>query len=152
LQSAFSISPYIQTVGLPTSARRPRLTGTVAAISQIKVLPEGSVVVFRGSYGDNVDGAVFDVPMPSSSGAYLCPGDSGGGFVTLEDGRATVRGIVSEGTVRDCRTPPTPPAAATFADVFTDLDFIAQTITGGASAGPIFGNTRVRWTGSAIRG
>jgi hypothetical protein len=152
LQSAFSISPYIQTVGLPTSPRPRGLTGTVAGGSQKKVLPQGSVLVFQGSYGDQVDGPVFDISMPSSSGVWLCPGDSGSGFVTFEDGRATVRGIVSLGTVQDCDTPPTSPGEVAFADVFTDLDFIAQTITDGASAGPIFGNTRVRWTGSAIRG
>jgi trypsin len=153
LESAFSISPYIQTVGLPTSPRPQGLTGTVAGTSQVRVLPEGSVSVFRGSYGFEVDGPVFIIPSPSSSGAWLCQGDSGSGFVTLEDGRATVRGILSAVGVSpgvDCRTQPS--NEADFADVFTDLDFIAQTITGGASAGPIFGNTRVRWAGSAIRG
>jgi hypothetical protein len=114
--------------------------------------PPGTTSVFRGSYGDEVDGPSFKVTMPSYSVRWMCEGDSGSGFVTFEDGRATVRGIVSEGTHQDCDTPPTQPDIVAFADVLSDLDFIAPTITGGASAGPIFGNTRVRWTGSATRG
>jgi len=155
LQSAFSISPYIQTVGLPTSPRPRGLTGAVAGGSQKKVLPQGSVLVFRGSYGEAVGGSAFKIPEPSSSGAWLCEGDSGSGFVTFEDARATVRGVVSgTSTLGDCDTPPPPNSVVWFADVFTDdnLKFIAQTITGGSSVGPIFGNTRVRWTGSATRG
>jgi hypothetical protein len=109
LQSAFSISPYIQTVGLPTSKRPRGLTGTVAGGSQKKVLPQGSVLTFLGSWGDHVDADTFDIDEPSSSGAWLCEGDSGSGFVTFEDGRATVRGIVSESLTPDCDVPPTTP-------------------------------------------
>jgi len=152
LQSAFSISPYIQTVGLPTSPRPRGLTGTVASGFVGTMQPPGTTSVFRGSYGDDVTGIVFSATMPSYTVRWMCQGDSGSGFVTFEDGRATVRGITSASNTPDCETPPTFPTDVSFPDVFSDLDFIAQTITGGASAGPIFGNTRVRWTGSATRG
>lgn len=149
LASAFTISPYIQTVGLPISERRAGLTGTVASHDQAKLLPSGDVAVFRAPIGSDSFPPYF-ISITPSSGAWLCPGDSGSGFVTYEDGRATVRGIASMAqAVTDCNT--TPPSEADFVDVFTHRDWILQTMDG-ASADSVAGNTRVRWTGSAMRG
>jgi hypothetical protein len=84
-----------------------------------------------------------------SSGAWLCPGDSGSGFVTYENGRATVRGIASvEPILADCDT--TPPNQVDFVDVFAYRDWILQTMK--TSDASIAGNTRVRWTGDGALG
>jgi hypothetical protein len=81
--------------------------------------------------------------------AALCPGDSGSGFVTYENGRATVRGIASTvNRTSDCVTPSG--NSVDFVDVFAYRDWILKTI--GMTDYFLAGNTRVRWSGRASRG
>lgn len=103
--------------------------------------------------------AIFRAPIPpvdyppkiyitaSAASASLCPGDSGSGFVTVENGRSTVRGVASQATITDCMTPS---GEAVFTDVFTFRGWILQTM--GKSDAALTGNTRVRWSGRAARG
>jgi hypothetical protein len=76
LESAFMITPYIQTVGLPTGPRSAGLVGTVASRDQAKTLPPGDVAIFHASIGSDSFPPYFIITTPSS-GAWLCPGDSG---------------------------------------------------------------------------
>jgi hypothetical protein len=82
-----------------------------------------------------------------AANASLCEGDSGSGFVTVEYGRVTVRGVASQGNTGDCMTPN---GEAVFTDVFAFRGWIFQTM--GMSDAALTGNTRVRWSGYAARG
>jgi hypothetical protein len=148
LKSPFTLSPYIQTVGLPGSPRQPGVVGAVASISHSRPLPAGQVAVMRGPIPSGV-GPIFSLSTPADSPASGCHGDSGSGFVTVENGRATVRGIVrSVGLAQDdCVTPS---GFTDFVDVFTYHDWILQTM--GQDDFSLAGNTRVRWSGSPARG
>jgi hypothetical protein len=89
----------------------------------------------------------FTVFSPMT-GMGFCVGDSGSGFVTVENGRATVRGVASAGSqLGDCAVPSD---ATTFVDVFSYHDWILQTM--GKDDVSLAGSTRVRWTGSPARG
>jgi hypothetical protein len=152
LEHAFEISPYIQTVGLPTS---PRSAGVVGALASMKShtaqLPQGKVAVFRAPLPPSeVDVRTFHIVGSDASGS-LCPGDSGSGFVTYENGRATVRGIgvaVSLHPDDPCLMPSG--RSVTFVDVFAHRDWILQTM--GVTDYFLAGNTRLRWSGWASRG
>jgi Trypsin len=148
LAQAFTISPYIQTVGLPTSERKAGTVGEVASFSHNMMLPEGTVAVFRAPItGSGTDS--FTMAASDESGG-LCPGDSGSGFVTYENGRATVRGIASSVTSvgLDCMTPAG--TFPTFIDVFAHRDWILETL--GMTDYLLAGTTRVRWSGRESRG
>jgi hypothetical protein len=148
LESPFSVNFTLQTVGLPRSPRVANMVGTVASYVRHDggQISAGQVAIFRGPI------AVLESPgrlfvQASAAGASLCPGDSGSGFVTLENGRAIVRGIASQGSVGDCKTPT---GEAVFTDVFTFRDWILQTM--GKNDATLSGNTRVRWSGVAASG
>jgi len=150
LAQPFSVNFVLQTVGLPRTPRQPGMVGTVASIRHDGTLPAGQAAIFRGPI------AVLDSPgklfveasaAVGAAGASLCPGDSGSGFVTLESGRAIVRGVASQGSVGDCMTPT---GEAVFTDVFTFRDWILQTMA--KSDATLSGNTRVRWSGFVARG
>lgn len=147
LNEPFAITPYLQTVGLPSGPRTPGLVGTVASSSHDMLLPPGKSAVFRASIP--ADGfAKFIIHTTDATGS-MCPGDSGSGLVTQESGRATVRGVAS--TVNessDCVTPSG--NEVEFIDVFTHRDWILRTI--GMTDYFLAGNTRVRWSGWATRG
>jgi hypothetical protein len=149
LWKPFVITPYIQTVGLPTTPIREGLVGTVASFSHTeRLLPPDKVAVFRAPTGQNNLGQEFKIRATNATGS-LCPGDSGSGFVTLEDNRATVRGVASAGTAgADCQTPVG--TVVFFKDVFFYRDWILQTI--GVPDYFLAGNTRVRWSGREARG
>jgi Trypsin len=148
LAEAFTVTPAIQTVALPTTARTPGLAGTVASIDQAKLLPPGSVAVFRAPIGAGSYAPYFIIATAAAP-AWLCPGDSGSGFVTLENGRATVRGIASMETINgDCSA--TPPAEVDFVDVFSHRDWILQTMA--MNDASLAGNTRVIRTGRLAQG
>lgn len=105
LDEAFTISPYIQTVGLPTNARQQGVVGTVASSSHTMLLPPDKFAIFRAPIPLDVSPKVFTISTSVATGS-LCPGDSGSGFVTNENGRAMVRGIAA--TVyqtSDCKSP-----------------------------------------------
>jgi hypothetical protein len=147
LTDPFMITPYIQTVGLPRSPRQPGVVGTVATFSQTEPNPPGQLAIFRAPMPPVDSGSQFSIPASAAS-ATLCVHDSGSGFVTVENGRATVRGIASNITGESgCLAPN---GLAGFTDVFTFRDWILQTM--GKSDTSLVGNTRVRWSGHAARG
>jgi hypothetical protein len=148
LAQPFSINFVLQTVGLPRFPRNPGLVGTVASYRRHDgtPLPQGQVAIFRGPISAIDSPKKIFVPA-NTAGASLCPGDSGSGFVTVENGRAIVRGVASQGSVSDCMTPS---GEAVFTDVFVVRDWILQTM--GKNDASLAGNTRVRWSGMGARG
>jgi hypothetical protein len=148
LAQPFSVNFVLQTVGLPKFSRNPGLVGTVASYVRHDggQLPAGQVAIFRGPIA-RLDSPTKIFVEANAAGASLCPGDSGSGFVTVENGRAIVRGVASQGSVGDCKTPS---GEAVFTDVFKFRDWILQTM--GKNDATLSGNTRVRWSGVAARG
>jgi len=146
LAQPFTISPYIQTVGLPRTPRSAGMVGTVASISHTGPLPAGQVSVLKGPISAIASPTKIIVTAAAAM-ASLCKGDSGSGFVTFENGRAIVRGTTSEATITDCMTPS---GEAVFSDVFVYRGWILQTM--GKSDASLAGNTRVRWSGRGARG
>ena len=148
LAQPFSVNFGLQTVGLPQSSRNPGLVGTVASYVRHDggALPAGQVAIFRGPIAalDSPDKLFVEA---NDAGASLCPGDSGSGFVTVENGRAIVRGVASQGSVGDCQTPT---GEAVFTDVFAFRGWILQTM--GKSDAALRGNTRIRRSGNTARG
>ena len=149
LPQPFEITPFIQTVGIPAAVRQPSVVGTVASFSHTNMmLPPGMNAVFRAPIPSEGGTLRFSIFTTATTGA-LCHGDSGSGFVTLENGRALVRGVASTvNTSSNC----TDPAGnqADFVDVFAYRDWIFQSI--GMTDYFLDGNTRVRWSGRAARG
>ena len=149
LPQPFEITPFIQTVGIPAAVRQPGVVGTVASFSHTNMmLPPGMNAVFRAPIPSEGGTLRFSIFTTATTGA-LCHGDSGSGFVTLENGRALVRGVASTvNTSSNC----TDPAGnqADFVDVFAYRDWIFQSI--GMTDYFLDGNTRVRWSGRAARG
>ena len=142
----FSITPYLQTVGLPRDSRHQGVVGTVANFSHNLNTPAGQFAIFRAPIGPDSFAPKFYITAAAAN-ASLCEGDSGSGFVTVEYGRATVRGIASQGTVSDCKTPT---GEATFTDVYNFRGWILQKM--GMNDASLTGNTRLRWSGSSARG
>jgi hypothetical protein len=146
LASPFNIDPFIQTVGLPKFFRSAGIVGTLANFDHNTQLPAGQVAVFRAPIPQQDYPPKFYITAMAAN-ASLCKGDSGSGFVTVEYGRATVRGVASMGSINDCKTPQ---GEAVFTDVFNFKTWILQTL--GKSEAALSGNTRVRWSGRAARG
>ncbi|BCA53210.1 hypothetical protein W02_03500 [Nitrospira sp. KM1] len=143
LERPFDISPYIQTVGLPRDFRHAGMKAILASIDHTAQLPPGQLSTFHapippGDYPPKI----YITAMAAN--ASLCKGDSGSGIVTVENGRATVRGIASQGTITSCMTPS---GEAVFTDVFAFRGWILQTM----GKSDTF-STRVRWSGRAARG
>jgi hypothetical protein len=148
LAKPFTISPYLQTVGLPSSPRVVGVVGTVAAGSHTSMLPPGMLAIFRAPIPQGGGAGIFHIQTTDATGS-LCPGDSGSGFVSLESGRATVRGIASAVTASsDCKT--ASGNEVDFTDVFAHRDWILNTIA--VSGDGLAGGTRVRWSGRGARG
>ena len=152
LAQPFSVNFALQTVGLPRFPRTFGLVGTVASYVRQDggPVPPGQIAIFRGPI------AVLDSPTKifveasaavGTAGASLCPGDSGSGFVMVENGRAIVRGVASQGNTGNCMTPN---GEAVFTDVFAFRGWILQTM--GKNDATLSGNTRVRWSGVMARG
>ena len=149
LEQPFDIRPHIQTVGLPADLRHDGATGTVAANTHTGVLPPGQLAVFRAPLL-NLDNPAqqFSIYTTVASGS-LCPGDSGSGFVTLEGGRAIVRGVLSQVTGADnCMTGGG--WRVLFIDVFHYRDWILHEMR--VTDHFLDGNTRVQWSGRPARG
>lgn len=144
LAQPFTINPYMQIVGLPRNPRQQGVVGTLASFSHNGTPPPGQFAIFRAPIPPVQYAPKINIPANTAS---LCPGDSGSGFVTIENGRATVRGIASQGSITDCMTAS---GEAVFTDVFTFRDWILQTM--GKNDALLSGNTRVRWSGRAARG
>jgi tryptase len=143
LPAPFEITPGVQTVALPTGPRNFSPVGTVASIDHGGTLPAGQLAIFRARIPDGA-GPSFTIFAADAGGAHLYTGDSGSGLVSVEGGRAVVRGVASLGG--DC-----PPLRdPSFTDVFFHRDWILSTMA--KSAAELAGNTRVRWTGRGARG
>jgi len=146
LDRPFSINPSIQTAALPFMSRTPGRIGELASFSHNGDTPAGQNAIFRGPIPQSDFAPRFTISS-SDAGSNLCPGDSGSGFVVIENGRATLRGIASMGTVTDCMTVG---GEADFTDVFAHRSWILSTMSSNATT--IAGNTRVRRGGDAARG
>lgn len=146
LASPFNVDPFIQTVGLPRFSRNPGIVGVLANFDHNTQLPAGQVAVFRAPIPQQDYPPKFYITAMAAN-ASLCKGDSGSGFVTVEYGRATVRGIASMGSINDCKTSA---GEAVFTDVFHFRGWILATM--GKSDVALTGNTRVRWSGRGARG
>jgi hypothetical protein len=144
LAEPFAISPYIQTVGLPSSPNKMGLVGTVASGNQA-MLPPGKIAIFRAPVPELGSDPSFIIPTTMATGA-LCDGDSGSGFVTYENGRATVRGILSQ--AGNCVTPAG--ESVRFMDVFRYRDWILETMR--TTDARLAGTNQVRWSGRLSRG
>lgn len=116
----FAIEPHIQTAAVAVSPRIAEAQGTVASYNR-DALAAGQIGLFRGAVPAS-GGSSFTLLLAQSSGA-LTRGDSGSGIVTLENGRATVRGVASLGEGLD-GTPRDP----SFTDVFAHRDWIFETL------------------------
>jgi hypothetical protein len=151
LAQPFEIDPFIQTVGLPTTPRQAGVVGTVANFRHAMPLPEGKVAIFRApiptdSNSPSPEDIIIDTANASGS---ICSGDSGSGFVTVENGRATLRGITSSVvSLPDCVAHPA--TSQVFTDVFAHRDWILETMR--TVDYRLSGNTRLQWQGRARRG
>lgn len=147
LATPFVIFPHAQVAGLPADARHVGVIGTVAGNSHEGPLPAGQLAVFRTAmpswpYADD-----FEIRSTMDSGS-LCPGDSGSGFVTVENGRAIVRGVASQGTINNCTT--ASGFLLDFVDVFHHRAWILDTMR--VTDYLLDGNTRIRSSGRLARG
>lgn len=147
LAQPFTINPYIQIVGLPKSPSQQGVVGTVAFGRHANPLPPGQIAIFRAPIPPTISASKFHIPASPTS-LKLCKGDSGSGFVTVESGRARVRGIASAASVTECLAPSG--GETDFTDVFPYRGWILQTM--GKSDASLTGNTRVRWSGRMARG
>jgi hypothetical protein len=146
LAKPFEIQPMLQTVGLPRSPALAGVVGNLANFAHNATLPTGKVAVFRAPMPAEDSSPTFIITAAAAHAA-LCPGDSGSGFVTIEGGRATVRGVASMGTRMDCTTVA---GEASFTAVIKFRDWILQTLEQHGAA--LTANTRVRWSGEAAHG
>ena len=149
LPQPFAITPYIQTVGLPQTPTSAGLMGTVATSGHTNsTLPPGTFAIFRAPVPPLGWGKAFAIGTTNETGA-LCQGDSGSGFVTYEDGRAIVHGILSE-VSGDCVT--ASGHLARFIDVFQYKDWILEKMRVPGAEYLVAGTNRVRWRGRPSRG
>jgi hypothetical protein len=139
---------YLQTVALPSSPPVAGKEGKVASFSHSMELPPDRVAIFRAPIPSEFGKKTITIFTSDATGS-LCPGDSGSGFITYENGRATVRGIASTASANtDCVTPSG--NTVVFVNVFAHRDWILQTI--GMNDQVLAGNTRVRWSGRGAYG
>ncbi len=117
---AFAIEPHLQTAAIAASPRTADVPGTIASYNPA-TLPAGQIHLFRGTVPAS-GGNSFTLFLADSSGA-LESGDSGSGIVTLEGGRATVRGVASLGESEGGE-----PRDPSFTDVFAHRDWIYATL------------------------
>ena len=147
LAKPFAITNEVQVAALPTFRRAVGAPGSVGAHSNDgQPVPAGQLSVFRspipfGEYADR-----FEVKSTLQTGT-LCGGDSGSGFMTIENGRATVRGVASSAgefctTVAD--------KLNNFMDVYYFRDWILRKMN--VASERLNGNTRLRHSGSPARG
>lgn len=148
LAQPFPVNFVLQTVGLPWYSRVFGRVGTVASYARHDgtPVPPGQIAIFRGPIAE-LDSPTRIFVQANAAGASLCPGDSGSGFVTVENGRAIVRGVASLGTVGDCMTPS---GEAVFTDVFVFRGWILQTM--GMTNVSFSGNVKVRRSGFGASG
>lgn len=146
LASPFPMTTGLQTAALPGSARVPGRIGTTASFDHNETLPRGQVAIFRAPIPQSDFAPRFTITAAAANAA-LCPGDSGSGFVVMENGRAVVRGVASTASVTDCTSAE---GEADFTDVFAHRSWILQTMA--ADGGSFASNTRLRRSGRTARG
>lgn len=142
LSSPFAINKYIQTVGLPTSPRPAGTTGTVASVRHDGDLQTGQIAVYRAPLPAYSSGETEFGITTGASNNKLDSGDSGSGLVTVEDGRALVRGIARSSDINF--------GVASFSDVYAYRSWILSTMN--KTTTTLAGNIRVRWSGNTSRG
>lgn len=149
LATPFTIDRNIQTVGLPRSPANPGRTGIIATNDHSAALPAGYTAIVHSPQLAPADCAApsgfLCINPPATS---LCQGDSGSGFVMTLDGRATVVGIVSNGSNLD----PTNHCIgvngqAELTDVYSYRDWILGTM--GMSLEQVAGRVRLRGAGAS---
>lgn len=138
LANPFEIEPGLQTAAVPAGPRTAAVAGTVATYNHAGLQP-GQVGLFQGSIPAGT-GASFTV-FRTNPADTLNEGDSGSGIVSMENGRATVRGVASLGGAN--RDP-------SFTDVSAHSSWILQNI--GATPDILAGLTRVARSGGAADG
>ncbi|HVI57907.1 MAG TPA: trypsin-like serine protease [Luteimonas sp.] len=138
LAKPFDIEPGLQTAAVPAGPRNAAVSGTVATYNHAG-LQAGQIGLFQGSIPAGA-GASFTV-FRTNAADTLNEGDSGSGIVSIEDGRATVRGVASLGGAD--RDP-------SFTDVSAHSEWIRQKI--GATPYILAGLTRVARSGGAADG
>jgi hypothetical protein len=153
LDSPFAVDQNIQTVAIPTT---PRVVGTAGAIAgggSTVLPPAGDDAVMRTTI-PSVNPSTCSPPAGafclSSPTAGVCPGDSGSGFVTVEGGRAVVRGIASFMNASASCTSVSASDYLAVTDVFSFHDWILKTM--GRDDVSLAGSTRVHWSGHTARG
>ncbi|MFT3714241.1 MAG: trypsin-like serine protease [Archangium sp.] len=146
LNSAVPIDSWTQVVSLP---RAPLQLGEIGTVVGPSGTSDGIFNVIRGPVesAGRCLGGTTDFCSKSDTGA-LCEGDSGSGFVTLTNGRATVRGIASRkvgfgscGAVGNY---------GEFEDVSKHVSWILSTID--ATLDSLDGISRIRSSGDTTRG
>lgn len=144
LSSPFAINKYIQTVGLPTTPKTGGTIGTVASgLHGGGTLQTGELAVYRAPLPSlSLDGGMAFEITTGASNNKLDSGDSGSGLVTVEGGRALVRGIARNAVVSS--------GTAGFSDAYAYRTWILNTMN--KNANTLAGNTRVRWSGHTSRG
>lgn len=142
LSSPFTIDEYIQTVGLPTTPKTGGTISRLASFRHIQPLGTGQVAIFRAPLPSHLlYGGLFEINSADTNNATLDTGDSGSGLVTVEGGRALVRGIASYVT---------PLGTVGFSDAYEHRNWILTTMN--KTDATLAGNTRVRWSGHTSRG
>lgn len=132
---------HLQFAALPV---KERVKGTMGAMATAMDHDSGStltktVKVLRAPIGSSSGNAAFTTDKESTvGGAETDSGDSGSGFVTIEDGRAVIRGITRA-------RPPLVTHSGSFTDVFFYREWILQTV--GSDASGLRGNTHLRGRG-----
>jgi hypothetical protein len=147
LAAPFEITSEAQVAGLPPMRRWVGVPGFVASDSDdLQPIPAGQLSVFRAAVPFGPDSDRFEILTTAQSGA-LCSGDSGSGFVTVENGRAIVRGVASSGA-EFCTNPVG--KLIMFMDAYHFRGWILQTM--GVTDYFLDGNTRIRHSGDLARG
>jgi hypothetical protein len=153
VDSAFVIDPYIQTVAVPTTPSAVGMTGAIASGSSNGTPPAGDEAVMRTQI-PSVNPSTCAPPAGafciSSTSASLCSGDSGSGFVTVENGRAVVRGIASFINAASSCQSLGPYDYAALTDVSTFHDWILHTMA--ATDVTLAGANRVHASGRVAKG
>jgi hypothetical protein len=153
LEKPFDVVPEVQIAAVPRDRRTVGVPGFVASgKAHGDAPPPGQISVYHAAIQGEIPNAAHQTPevfiiQSSSQGGSLCEGDSGSGFITFENGRATLRGVAIEGSV-GCLT--SAGKLGDFVDVFNNREWILQTMR--STDYLVDGNTRLRRSGELARG
>lgn len=137
---------HTQFAALPENARVQGTPGVMATSQDhdTGTVLDTKVKVLRAPIGSSSGNAAFTTNKDATiGGAETDSGDSGSGFVTVEAGRAVIRGVTRA-------RPPLITHSGSFTDVFFYRDWILRTM--GADTATLSGNTHIRGRGLAAVG